>query len=546
MAVSATFPAIRLRHFRWPVVLLAAVSGLGPHLLVLASAAHIRLATILVMHAAIVPGFTWLAMRLLEKRERNLEEANADLRLVAADLARRNRQIDALNSACRLLGGAPSVADVIEPLTDLAMVVGAARGARLEWNGHPGARVISCAGDMEPEPTVGGGQEHRFEIWDSGRHLGDLVFLDPSREAFTEKSISVVVSEIAAKWHIRTVETNTLTALSDLSGRGTGQDSLERAEKLIGAVGDAMQAAGGALFMKQEGTWVCRVNFGLGGPACIEPTAANQEVWRSADQEDIFVQSGADAVFALYGVGPDARSIDSVGAPLLQIVAGYGATLMRLGDSYQENMWTERQRIARELHDDVCQIVASLHMQLGHLGDLIAQGRTAEAGKRSLELRAAALDAYDGARAAIDGLRVRPHANEAPERFITRTASAICQRAGVVLDMRANAVEVDQELAWQMGRVIQEAVSNAVRHGKADRIAIALGQDDAYVRLDIQDNGRLKSESSISGEGRTHLGLSIMRERLSQFGGDVELLRGSAGMILRIRLPRLGLGAAAE
>lgn len=546
MAVTTSMPAFRLRNLRWPVVALSAASGLVPHLLVIASAAQVRLMMILLMHAAIVPGFTWFAMRLLENRERNLEEANADLRLVAADLARRNGQIDALNSACRLLAGAPSVADVIHPLTDLIMVVGAARGARLEWNGHPGVQMVSTAGALSE--VEGPGQEaiRRFEIWDSGRHLGDLVLLEPSAEAFTEKSVSVVVSEIAAKWHVRTVEGNTLSALSDITARGTGQESLERAEKLIGAVGDAMQAESGALFLKQDGEWVCRASFGatiVGGPK-VPPT--NHEVWQSAEEGAIYVQSGADAILALYGVASDARPVEPAGAPLLQIVAGYGATLMRLSDGYQENMWAERYRIARELHDDVCQIVASLHMQLGHLGDLIAQGRTGEAERRSIELRAAALDAYDGARAAIDGLRHRPHPNEATNSYIARTAHDICRRADVALEIDAGRVELDQEAAWQLGRIIQEAVGNAVRHGGADRVAIALDQDDVFVRLDVNDNGDSAALGDVVAPANvSHHGLAIMRERLARFGGDVELLRGQAGMVLRVKVPRIGLGTAA-
>lgn len=67
--------------------------------------------------------------------------------------------------------------------------------------------------------------------------------------------------------------------------------------------------------------------------------------------------------------------------------------------------------------------------------------------------------------------------------------------------------------------VLQEGISNAVRHGKANTLWLSMSQEDKMLRLILRDNGRGRSSASIPGSG-----LKGMSERLAPFNGKVELI----------------------
>lgn len=229
-----------------------------------------------------------------------------------------------------------------------------------------------------------------------------------------------------------------------------------------------------------------------------------------------------------------------INLPLLRVISGHGALLLRLMDSFHEGLWAERLRIARELHDDVCQTLAFLHMQLGHVGDLIAGGRGDEAARRCGELKTEALEAYDATRQALDGLRVQPEPDESSDTFLERIARTQCRRCGLGLGFAAQQVKLGRETAWQLARVLQEAISNAAKHGKADSVTIDLKDVAEGVSLVIADNGA-PSTSTAAGGGRARHGISIMRERLESLGGSLNIESSREGTKVVACLPLPGV-----
>lgn len=97
------------------------------------------------------------------------------------------------------------------------------------------------------------------------------------------------------------------------------------------------------------------------------------------------------------------------------------------------------------------------------------------------------------------------------------------------------------ELAQALLLVLQEGISNAVRHGHANQLTLSMQEEQAELIICLKDNGQGISQSPSQG-----VGLSSMQERLSPFHGSARLQANHAGVdssrtqgcSLMIRLPR--------
>ena len=84
----------------------------------------------------------------------------------------------------------------------------------------------------------------------------------------------------------------------------------------------------------------------------------------------------------------------------------------------------------------------------------------------------------------------------------------------------------------QVYRVIQELVSNSLRHSGGDSIEVQLGRKGDQVMVCVADNGTAKA--SENGDG---IGLSVVSERAAILGGDVNIQRTGKGMVVRLSFP---------
>jgi signal transduction histidine kinase len=199
----------------------------------------------------------------------------------------------------------------------------------------------------------------------------------------------------------------------------------------------------------------------------------------------------------------------------------------------------ERQRWARELHDETLQELSALKLlhesALGGSSETMeaAIGKATEQVERIItsleglitELRPAALDQL-GVEAAIEAL-----------------ISRLRERGELV-------IQTDFDLGWEAGRipnrltpevestlyrVAQEGLNNVIKHADAREARLAVAEEDDVVLLTIEDDGRGISEN---GGGRRGFGLIGMRERVELTGGSLEIGPGSrGGTRLRVRLP---------
>ncbi|WP_205614307.1 sensor histidine kinase [Streptomyces dangxiongensis] len=204
----------------------------------------------------------------------------------------------------------------------------------------------------------------------------------------------------------------------------------------------------------------------------------------------------------------------------------------------------ERARIAREVHDVVAHTVSVMVIQASAAEDVF---------ERDPERARQALRAIDGAgRSALSELRLLLRAEPPPDgddgrrppRGLTdlEELAANTRASGLVVDLtsgertRAPAAAVD--LAGY--RIVQEALTNTLRHARATRVSIRVRYDASTVHLTVTDDGRPPARAVRSpGAGRGLLG---MRERVALLGGTLEAGPGTdGGFEVRAKLP-IGCG----
>jgi len=182
----------------------------------------------------------------------------------------------------------------------------------------------------------------------------------------------------------------------------------------------------------------------------------------------------------------------------------------------------DRRRLARELHDGVIQEVAYIRSESYSLpAELPAGDRIVAACDRAL----------DEARAAVQALG-RP-TDEPLGSVLDRAARELAERYQINLDVEVDdsiSVEPDQQHALM--RITREAVSNAVRHGGAERVHLQLSRYGAQRKLVIRDNGRGFDVSRAVADNAGY-GLLSMRDRARGLPGsfDVDAERGNGSLV---------------
>jgi signal transduction histidine kinase len=254
----------------------------------------------------------------------------------------------------------------------------------------------------------------------------------------------------------------------------------------------------------------------------------------------------AVGVLAAYDrVGGDA-GFDREDERLLGAFAASAATAVATGKSVEEQRLRqsieaseqERRRWARELHDETLQALAGLRVGLSSArrGSEEELRRSVEAAVESVteeianlralivELRPAALDEY-GPAAAIETLA---------ERTAARQGIEVEARVDLAFERGDAPTRHTPELESTVYRLVQEGLTNAVRHAGASRIRIDVDERDGCVDVAVADDGRGFDPQATSSAG---FGLTGMRERVELADGELDIDSGPEGTTVRAKLP---------
>jgi signal transduction histidine kinase len=198
---------------------------------------------------------------------------------------------------------------------------------------------------------------------------------------------------------------------------------------------------------------------------------------------------------------------------------------------------SERERLAREIHDTIAQDLTGLVLLAQRASRELQAGDTAATGERLQLLE-------EGARTALAETRALV-ASTAPPSLESGGIGASLERLGtryeretsIAVTVRADIGElVDRDLEVVLLRCAQEGLANVRKHSRASAASITLTAEPGELRLQITDNGAgFDPEARSSGYG-----LSGMRERLALVGGTLDVASGADGTSLLIILPAGG------
>lgn len=185
----------------------------------------------------------------------------------------------------------------------------------------------------------------------------------------------------------------------------------------------------------------------------------------------------------------------------------------------------ERQRIGRDLHDEVCQYLAAIGITASMLKQqLESQSHTLAktAGDIATLLQDAAMRTRDLAR----GLSPVDRDEGGLESALEELASTTSRLAGISCSVICpeTVPMTDNIQAIHLFRIAQEALSNAVKHGRAKSVVIALEVSDGTCSLRVSDDGI--GFNPTPGE-RKGMGLSIMRYRARMILGKLEIQKNA-------------------
>ena len=204
----------------------------------------------------------------------------------------------------------------------------------------------------------------------------------------------------------------------------------------------------------------------------------------------------------------------------------------------------ERLHIARELHDVTAHSLSIIAVQSGAAVHVIDSNPT-EA-RRALEnIRRTSKDALDELRAMLGVLRSADETDAplAPVPGLARLSDLAepMSEAGfdVTLDLGDGLDDLSAVVDASAYRIVQEALTNVVRHAGPCSVAVRVRLDDDQVAIEVADNGRgLGPEDAITGHG-----LAGMRERAVALGGSLTAGAGEGGgFVVRALLPVGGKG----
>jgi signal transduction histidine kinase len=175
----------------------------------------------------------------------------------------------------------------------------------------------------------------------------------------------------------------------------------------------------------------------------------------------------------------------------------------------------ERARLARELHDETGQALASILLGLGHLEEAV---ETEEARKAAVDLRELVVRTLQDVRRLAVELRPSALDDFGLVPAVERLAATFAEQSGPTVDVEAQLGEarLPKDAETALYRIVQEALTNVVKHASARHVSITLVQNGETAVLVVEDDGN----GFDPGETRADaLGLVGMRERLALVGG---------------------------
>jgi signal transduction histidine kinase len=203
----------------------------------------------------------------------------------------------------------------------------------------------------------------------------------------------------------------------------------------------------------------------------------------------------------------------------------------------------ERLRLARELHDVVAHSMSVIAVQSG-VGAHVADTRPEEAAKALAAIEATSRAALTELRRLLGVLRrdSEPLDDLTPVPGLADLEILLAEvaKAGLAVRVRVEGTQSQLPAGVDLSayRIVQEALTNVVKHAGSARAQVVVGYRDQEVTVEVTDDGRGAISAGSDGRVGSGHGLIGMRERVAAFGGDLEVgPRPGGGFRVAARLP---------
>jgi signal transduction histidine kinase len=200
----------------------------------------------------------------------------------------------------------------------------------------------------------------------------------------------------------------------------------------------------------------------------------------------------------------------------------------------------ERGRLAKELHDGAGQMLTSLLIQMKALE------RDLDHAETKSRIQALCQNVSN----VIEYIRRLSYQNrpivlyelgleKAIENLVEDSIHAAGINSEVTLDL--NGIKLPKEIEFTIYRIVQECLTNIIRHARAQNISLRFWNDTKYLNLEILDDGMgFDTEKVLKSKSRTNVGLNSIQERLSVLGGDLTITSElGEGTHVFVKLPLL-------
>jgi signal transduction histidine kinase len=200
----------------------------------------------------------------------------------------------------------------------------------------------------------------------------------------------------------------------------------------------------------------------------------------------------------------------------------------------------ERQRIARELHDEIGQTLTALGMGLQAISGS-ALSKPERVNKQAHELQSIVDAGISGLQNLITGLHPPQLDDFGLMAALRWYSDQVKDRLGLTVTVTSlgNEAVLPEEIRTVLYRIVQESITNVIRHAKADYASVAVTFGESEVCIHVEDNGcGFDVDATFNNLDRPCWGLLGLKERAALVGGECVIIsRPAAGTIIEVSVP---------
>ena len=186
----------------------------------------------------------------------------------------------------------------------------------------------------------------------------------------------------------------------------------------------------------------------------------------------------------------------------------------------------ERDRLARELHDNLSQTLGYLKVKTCMTEDLLTAGRVEKARESLQQLKKVSDLLYTDVREEIFNLRADFRSQQGFFVTLQKYLSTYRTHYGLHVDLVIENecwLDIPELVSCQLLRIIQEALSNVRKHAQARKVLISCSRVEDQVLVEIEDDGQGFNLENLTEKVQDSYGLQIMQERAESIGGRIGL-----------------------